>query len=157
MKKTLLFVLSLAVIPVGVDAQGAGLEVDDPGVLRYEVICLCAKNDLDEDLVRDLLETKLRAGGITPVRYTVSTGGDPGLGVYVQTVGGGWAHNVHFLREVSYQVRGQTRRTTAATNFSVWPIVAPRSSEEDMLRHMGRSFDQFVEAFRSANGLDGGN
>ena len=66
-KKTLLFVLALAVIPVGVDAQ---VEVDDPDVLRYEVICLCAKNDLDEDLVRDLLETKLRAGGITPVRHT---------------------------------------------------------------------------------------
>jgi hypothetical protein len=68
MKKALLFALALAVIPVGVDAQG--LEVDDPEVLRYEVICLCAKNDLDEDLVRDLLETKVRAGGITPVRQT---------------------------------------------------------------------------------------
>jgi len=155
MKRTLLFVLALAIIPVGVDAQ---VEVDDPDVLRYEVICLCAKNDLDEDLVRDLLETKLRAGGITPVRHTNDRVWTvPMLGVYVQKVGGGWAHNVHFLREVSYQVRGQTLRTTAATDFSVWPIVAPRSSEEDMLRHMGVSFDQFVEAFRSANGLEDGN
>ena len=50
-------VFSLAVIPVAVDAQIPGLEVDDPEMLRYEIFWACGKDELDEDLVADLLDS----------------------------------------------------------------------------------------------------
>jgi len=50
-------VFSLAVIPVAVDAQIPGLEVDDPEMLRYEIFCACGKDELAEDLVADLLDS----------------------------------------------------------------------------------------------------
>ena len=59
MKKTLLFALALAVIPVAVDAQIPGLEVDDPEMLRYDIFCACGKDELDEDLVADAIGVRL--------------------------------------------------------------------------------------------------
>ena len=59
MKRTLLFVLALAVIPVAVDAQIPGLEVDDPEMLRYEICCACGKDELDEDLAADAIGVRL--------------------------------------------------------------------------------------------------
>ena len=159
MKKTLLFALALAVIPVAVDAQIPGLEVDDPEMLRYEIFCACGKDELDEDLVADLLDTKLRAGGITPVRVRGSLPFSmpvPILGVWALPVGGGgWAYNVQFLQEVSYQARGQTYRKIAATyNSSLYfPSVLPFFAEESVLNSMGFVFDQFIQDFRRGNGL----
>ena len=158
MKKALLFVLALAAIPVGIDAQGSGLAVDDPEVLRYQIVCACGPEELDEYLVADLLNTKLRAGGITPER-TRSRPFDfpvPLLLVTLQPVGGrGWAYNVQFLQEVSYQARGQTYRRTAATyNSSLYfPAVLPFFGEESVLNSLGFVFDKFIQDFRRGNGL----
>ena len=122
---TLLFVLPIVVIPVGVDAES--LEVDDPEVLRYEVVVLSASDYLDESLVVDLLETKLRAGGITPVRLSPSGRWiGPSLEVWVQPLSfEGWAYNIQLLRNVSCQARGQTLREYAATFIEYWPTVWP--------------------------------
>ena len=59
MKKTLMFALALAVIPVAVDAQIPGLEVDDPEMLRYEIFCACGKDELDKDLAADAIGVRL--------------------------------------------------------------------------------------------------
>ena len=66
-------------------------------------------------------------------------------------------YNIQLLRNVSYQVRGQTHWEYVATYNTAFPSVWPFFAEDRILEDMELIFGLFVENFRSANGLDGGN
>tara|TARA_B100001123_G_scaffold268984_1_gene299347 strand:- start:54 stop:617 length:564 start_codon:yes stop_codon:yes gene_type:complete len=142
-----------------------GLEVEDPEVLRYQLMVLSASDYLDESLVVEILEGSLRTADIIPVRVedtpltprSQSPWTGPMLGIWVLPIGfEGWAFNVQFIRPVSYQIgRGRTRRGRAATWWNHWPRLVSSFSEEEALSQLRSEILNFTLAFRRANGLDG--
>lgn len=131
---------------------GNGVEVVNPRRLEYvvEQVSRDGRNlGITKEHIRQIVEERLRAAGITPVDGEASGTVNPF--VYVRVVVGGEGFNirVEFSRPVVYEVRGEL-----FTSFGVmWSdsITGWSTDGNYVVGALDRPMGRFIDEFRKAN------